>query len=304
VLVANVFRQDFIRLGYTTSLSYHFSHDQGDEAPHRSADEFPVRPAAFSSPSRHRIKTHYLGWAGDGHLGRTNVSHALYYVRGTDEDRATGRRFEAEQQVSAWFMGAEASVDRDWARFKLTGVFASGDDDAEDGRSSGFDSIHDRGNFAGGPFSYWVRSGLPLTQTAVQLKSRGSLLPDLRSDGLGGQANHVNPGLILAGLGLDLDLAPKLRAVVSANYLRFHRTGALERLLLQPGLRKDIGLDLGVGVLWRPLLNENMVIAAGLTGLVSGGGFDDLYSRSCSMPGCAAGERKLYNGFVQVKLTY
>lgn len=148
-----------------------------------------------------------------------------------------------------------------------------------------------------------MRSGIPLTQTAVLLKSPGSLLPDLRNR-VEGQANHVNPGLMLAGIGLDLDLTPKLRAVVNANYIRFHKTGALERLLLQPGLRKGFGIDLGVGVLWRPLLNENMVIAAGLTGLLPGGAFENLFSRACSVPGCAAREPKLYNGFVQVKLTY
>jgi hypothetical protein len=109
---------------------------------------------------------------------------------------------------------------------------------------------------------------------------------------------------MLAGIGLDLDLTPKLRAVVNVNYIRFQKTGALERLLLQLGLRKGIGIDLGAGVLWRPLLNENMVIAAGMTGLLPGGAFEDLYSRACSVPGCAAGERKLYNGFLQVKLTY
>ena len=116
-------------------------------------------------------------------------------------------------------------------------------------------------------------------------------MPDLRNK-LEGQANQVNPGLMLAGISLNLDLTPKLRAVVNANYIRFHKTGALERLLLRPGLRKGIGIDLGAGVLWRPLLNENMVIAAGITGLLPGGAFDDL------------GERTLYNGFLQVKLTY
>lgn len=96
MLVANVFRQDFIRLGYTASLSYHLSRDQADEEPHDDGNDFLLPPAKIGSPSRHRIRTHYLGWAGDGHLGRTNVSHALYYVRGTDEQHPIGRRFDAE----------------------------------------------------------------------------------------------------------------------------------------------------------------------------------------------------------------
>ena len=182
-------------------------------------------------------------------------------------------------------MGAlEASIDKDWARFKASAFFASGDDDIDDGKAKGFDTIYDFTNFAGGPFSFWNRSGIPLTQTAVFLKAPGSLLPSLRSNKFEGQANFVNPGLLLLNAAVDLELTPKLKAVLNANYLRFHKTGALESLLFQPGIRKTIGIDLGAGVLYRPLLNENVVIQAGLTALLPGAGFDDLFSSPCSQP--------------------
>ena len=40
------------------------------------------------------------------------------------------------------------------------------------------------------------------------------------------------------------------------------------------------------------------------TGLVSGAGFDDLYSSSCSAPGCGSGPKNLRNAFLNLKLTY
>jgi hypothetical protein len=242
-----------------------------------------------------------VGLAGDGHFGRLNVSHAAYYVFGRDEDNPLAGR---EVDVRAFLGAAEVSVDRDWARFKATAFFASGDADPLDGTGGGFDSIYDNSNFAGGPFSFWSRSGIPLTQTAVLLKAPGSLLPSLRSNKFEGQPSFVNPGLLLVGAGLDLDLTPKLRAVASLNWLRFHRTEPLELLLFQPGIRKTIGLDFGAGLLWRPLLNENVVVTAGVTGLVPGGAFDDLYSSTCSAPGCGASARTPLNGFVNVRLAY
>jgi hypothetical protein len=187
---------------------------------------------------------------------------------------------------------------------RLSGFFASGDDDPRDGKGKGFDSIYDNPNFGGGPFSFWTRSGIALTQTGVLLKAPGSLLPSLRANKFEGQASYVNPGLLLLGAGLDLSLTPKLRASLNANYLRFDETGALSLLLFQPNIRKDIGLDLGGGVTYRPLLNENVVLLAGFATLLPGKGFDDLYSSTCGVPGCGASRGALYNGFVQLKLSY
>lgn len=299
VVVANVFRQDFLRKGYTLSLS--LQHSRDDASTHYDANGFLVRPARIGSVRPHEVRSTYLGWAGDGHLGRLNLSHALYYAIGTDEDNALGGE---RNEIRAGLGALELSVDRDWARFKLTGVFASGDDDAMDGTAHGFDSIYDRNNFAGGELSFWSRSGIPLTQTAVLLKTPGSLLPSLRSNKFEGQQSFVNPGLLLIGAGVDLELTPKLRLGLNANYLRFQKTGALELLLFQPGLRKSIGWDVGAGVTYRPLLNENVVLSAGVTGLVAGPALDDLFSSICSAPGCGAGSKNLRNVFLNVKLTY
>lgn len=299
VFVANVFRQDVLAHGYQVSLSYHRSQD--DASTHYDANGFLVRPAKVGSFRPHEIRANYVGLAGDGHLGRLNVSHAYYFAFGTDSDQPLAGR---AQDIRAHMAAAELSVDRNWLRLKASAFWASGDDDATDGQARGFDSIYDAPNFAGGPFSFWDRSAIALTQTGVLLKAPGSLLPDLRSNKFEGQASFVNPGVLLVGLGLDAEITPKLKGVVNANYLRFDKTGALDLLLFQPGIRKTIGVDLGAGFLWRPLLNENVLIEAGFTGLLPGTGFDDIYTSVCGVPGCGGASRKLYNGFVLLKLTY
>jgi hypothetical protein len=299
VLVANLFRQDFLARGHQISLSYHRSQDEAST--HYDANGFLVRPAKVGSVRPHEVVSNYVGFAGDGHLGRLNVSHAYYFAFGTDEDHPLADR---EQHIRAHMAAAELSIDRDWLRFKASAFWASGDDDALDEDARGFDSIYDATNFAGGPFSFWNRSPVALTQTGVLLKAPGSLLPDLRSNKFEGQANFVNPGLLLLGLGIDAEITPRLKGVLVANYLRFDKTGALELLLFQPGIGKSIGLDLGAGFLWRPLLNENVLIEAGFTGLLPGAGFDDIYASTCRAPECGAPSRKLFNSFVRVKLTY
>lgn len=306
VFIANVFRQDFLTRGYTVALSYHRSQDEASEKEHFDANDFPVRPARIGTPRLHDVVSNYAGWTGDGHIGRLNVSHALYFAFGEDEDHPLGDRESgtAAQDIGAAMGALEASIDKDWARFKGSVFFASGDDDIDDGKAKGFDTIYDFTNFAGGPFSFWNRSGIPLTQTAVFLKGPGSLLPSLRSNKFEGQANFVNPGLMLVNAGVDLELTPKLKAIVNASYLRFHKTGALQSLLFQPGIRKTIGIDVGGGVLYRPLLNENVVIQAGFTALLPGAAFDDLFSSPCSQPSCGASARTLYNAFLSLKLTY
>jgi hypothetical protein len=299
VVIANLYKQDFLAHGYTISLSYHWSKDE--PTIHYDANDFLVRPAKIGSVRPHQVKPQYVGFAGDGHRGRINLSHAFYWAFGEDGDNALkGRRCDISAQLAA----AELSIDKDWARFKVSGFFASGDDDPRDGKAKGFDAIYDNSNFAGGPFSFWSRSGIALTQTGVLLKTPGSLIPSLRSNKFEGQASFVNPGILLVNAAVDLELTPKLKAILNANYLRFHKTGSLDLLLFQPGIRKDIGFDLGGGVLYRPMLNENVVIAAGLTGLLPGKGFEDIYSSICGVPGCGASSKSLFNAFVQVKLTY
>ena len=105
-----------------------------------------------------------------------------------------------------------------------------------------------------------------------------SLLPSLRANKEEGQANFVNPGLMLVNLGADFNVTPKLRAFVNANYLRFDRTEPLELLLFQRPIMHSIGTDLGVGAEYRPPLSENIILRGGVSALLPGDGFKQLYS--------------------------
>ena len=133
------------------------------------------------------------------------------------------------QDINAQMAAVELSYDRDWARFRASFFWASGDGNANNRHATGFDSIHDNPNFAGGEFSFWQRQNIPLF--GVNLVQRQSLVPDLRSSKIQGQANFVNPGLQLFNVGMDMDLTPKLRMINNANFLFFDKTNSLETFL-------------------------------------------------------------------------
>ena len=85
---------------------------------------------------------------------------------------------------------------------------------------TGFDSIFDAPNFAGGGFSFFNRLGIRLAGTGVALVDRGSLFTSLRSSKDEGQPNYVNPGVALITTGLDVEVTPRLKAIFTGNYIR------------------------------------------------------------------------------------
>jgi hypothetical protein len=299
VFIANLFRQDTGWKGYTTQFSFHFNNDRPSR--HFDVNDFLVRPALIGTVAPHGIRAGYIGWAGEGHIGRYNVTHALYQAFGHDSrNLIAGQRTGINAQMAA----AEVSIDRDWLRFKGSFFFASGDKRPFDDTARGFDAIFDFPEFAGGKFSFWNSQGIRLTQTGVALVNPDSLLPTLRSSKTEGQANFVNPGLFIYNVGLEGELTPKLRGIFNLNYLHFHHTEPLEELLFQRGIGGRIGFDYGLGVLYRPFLSENAIFAAGFSSLLPGTGFKDIYSSNCSGQGCGAKTNTLYSAFVRLKLTY
>ena len=299
VLIANLFRQDTKWKGYTAQFSFHYNDDRPSR--HFDQNRFLVRPALIGDFTQHGIKASYLGWTGDGHIGRMNISHAFYEVLGTDSHNPiAGRKVDINAQMAA----AEVSLDRDWLRFKGSFFWASGDKKPFDGTARGFDSILDHQEFAGGAFSFWNSQAIPLTNTAVLLTTPGSLLPSLRSSKIEGQSNFVNPGIFVYNLAAEAELKPKLRAILNVNYSLFHHTEPLSEMLFQPNIRKPIGLDYGVGVLYRPFLSENWIVSAGFSSLVPGTGFRDIYSSNCNGQACGAESKILFSAFVKLKFTY
>ena len=111
----------------------------------------------------------------------------------------------------------------------------------------------------------------------VELTNRLSLTPSLRSSKFQGQTNFVNPGLHLANFGMDADLTPKLRLIQNTNLLWFNQTEVLETYLFTGNVRNFIGTDVSLGTEYRPLLNNNVIFLGGLSTLLAGDGFRDLF---------------------------
>jgi hypothetical protein len=146
---------------------------------------------------------------------------------------------------------------------------------ANDEDANGFDTIFDNPNFGGGQFSFWNRQQIKLF--GVNLVQRLSLVPDLRSSKFQGQSNFVNPGLQLFNIGADFDLTPKAKLITNANFLWFDQTEVLETFVFQSEIDPFIGADLSAGLEYRPLLNNNIIVVGGVSTLIPGEGFRELY---------------------------
>lgn len=271
VVVLNYYRQDFIFPGYTTQFSLHINHD--DPTLHYDDNGFLVRPDPAGIALPHEVETYYFGWAGDGHINRFNIDHALYYVCGQDSLSPLAQQ---PLLISAFMAAAEVSYDRDWVRFRSSVFYASGDKDPLDHKGQGFDTILDNPNFAGGEFSFWQHQKIGLL--GVNLKQPGSLVADLRSSKTEGQSNFVNPGVFLANVGMDFDVTPKARLVTNCNFLWFDEVAPLQQFIFQKDIHRSIGTDLSLGVEYRPRLNNNLIVTAGISGLIPGDGFKDIYN--------------------------
>ena len=273
VYAANLFRQDFIRKGYTIQASALYNDDRRNVQYDRNG--FLVRPALIGDVRPHAIKVGYIGINGDGHLGRLNLTNSYYYAFGRDDrNPIAGRPVHVSSQMAA----VEASIDHDYLRFRGSFFFAQGDKNPTDSQANGFDAIFDDPNFVGGQFSFWNRNGIRLTQTGVGLVQANSILPSLRSSKTEGQANFVNPGILIYNAGVDIEVTQRIKAVLNLNYLRFHRTEPLEYVLFQNNIRHEIGWDLSLGVAYRPLLINNVTITFGAATLKPGRGFRDIYT--------------------------
>ena len=309
VYVANLYRQDFIRKGYTIQGSLHFNDDRASFKFDRNG--FLVRPSPIGDVRPHSIKVGYFGISGDGHLGRLNLTHSYYFALGRDDrNPLAGRSVRVKSNMTA----VEASVDKDYLRFKGSFFWAQGDSNPTDSRATGFDAIFDDPNFVGGQFSFWNRNGIRLSQTGVGLVQPNSLLPSLRSSKIQGQANFVNPGIFIYNAGVDAEVTQRLKAVFNVNYLRFHRTESLEYLLFQNHIRHDIGWDYSLGIAYRPFLINNVTVTFGAATLQTGRGFRDIFtdrSRNCPPnvgdfcePEVIKPNKPLYSLFAQLKLVF
>ena len=275
IVVANLYWQDMPVAGFTSQGIVVYNHNTEGDSPHYDANGFLVRPAQIGLEAARNYDVVYLGYNGDGHIGRTNATASFYYASGHEQPGAFVR---SNVDISAAFAAMEISRDFDWVRARLSLLYASGDSNPYDRKATGFDAIFENPQFAGGDTSYWISQAVPLIGGGgVTLTSRNGVLPDLRSSKGEGQSNFENPGLMLAGLGADLDLLPTLRLAFNLNSLYFAETAVIAVLRSQTFDHKHIGEDASMALTYRPLMSQNIVLRAAYARLFTDSGFDALF---------------------------
>jgi hypothetical protein len=304
VIIANLYRQDFPVVGFTSQMIYarNSNREAGDQ--HYDRNGFLVRPSILGDQRGSNYDANYVGLNGDGHFGRFNLTASFYFAFGETERNPFASARNSGQDIRAFFGAVEPSVDFDWVRVRLSGLYASGDSTPTDKTASGFDAIRENPLFAGADTSYWVRQGIPfIGGGGVGLKGRNGVLSSLRSSIDEGQSNFVNPGLFLAGIGADLDLTPELRFATNFNYLAWAQTQPLEFLRNQGRIRNEIGYDLSAAFTYRPMFTNNVVMRLSGAILLPGEGLKDLYNTSGS-DSLFSGGRFLYSVLANLILTY
>jgi hypothetical protein len=273
VWIANLYRQDFPVFGFTSQATVVYN--RSDDDARIDDNGFPSRPAELGFAEERSYDVVYLGLNGDGRFGRFNLTASGYYALGKNKNSPLSSR---ETDIQAFFLAAEPSVDFDWVRVRLSALYASGDDDPYDDTDRGFDAIFENPQFAGADTSYWIRQQVPFIGGGfVGLSGRNAVLPALRPNKEQGQSNFTNPGITLIGAGADLDILPSFRLSFNANYLQFNDTSSLEALRQQGNISRSIGWDLSTAAIWRPFLNQNVVLRLSGAVLLPGDGFDELY---------------------------
>ena len=292
IFIGNVYKQDFLFPGYTGQLSFQSNLDGSADADHLTYDTngVLVRPAPIGTVHSNDVNAYYLGWAGDGHIGRFNITHQFYEALGHESFNPIAGH---DVNMNAQFAAIEISYDQDFLRYRASFAYASGDGNPTGHTATGFDSIFDNPNFAGGDFDFFTREAIKLTGAGVNLVNHNSLLPDLRTSKEQGQANFVNPGLLLYNVGVDAALTPKLKLITNVSYLQFDTTAPIQLILHDNKISRNIGVDYSVGVEYRPFLNNNTIINVGATALTPMNGFKNLY-----------GSSTLYSVFTGITVTY
>jgi hypothetical protein len=274
VVVANLYRQDFPVLGFTSQGTVLYNRNREDEI-RINRNGFIERPASIGQERFRQYDVTYVGYSGDGHFGRFNMTTSLYYAFG---DESPSLYVNQEVDISALFAAMEVSMDFDWIRPRLSFLYASGDDNPFDDEANGFDAVFENPQFAGADTSYFIRQPVPLIGGGrVALSSRNGVLINLRSSKEEGQSNFTNPGVILAGIGVDMDIMPTLRVSLNANSLYFEDTTVLQVARNQGPIDEHIGYDVSASVIYRPMMSQNIVVRASYATLLQGDGFDALF---------------------------
>lgn len=274
VLVVNLYRQDFPVIGFTSQVTALHNRNREDELRY-NRNGFIERPSSLGLENFREYDVTYVGYNGDGHFGRLNLTASAYYAFG---DETPSVFVNDAVDISALFAAAELSMDFDWIRPRISLLYGSGDDDPFDDEANGFDAVFENPQFAGADTSYYIRQAVPLIGGGrVALATRNGVLNNLRSSKEEGQSNFTNPGVMLAGIGVDMDVRPTLRLSFNANSLYFDDTAVLEVARNQGPIDKHIGYDVSASLIYRPMMSQNIVVRASYATLLAGDGFDALF---------------------------
>jgi hypothetical protein len=303
VFVANLYRQDFPAPGFTSQIVYALNVDNEANTIHYDKNGFLVIPAQIGDNRGYNYNVSYLGINGDGHLGRFNLTGSGYWATGhLSHNQFSPIPNNNGAHINAFFAAAEPSIDFDYVRVRLSGLFQSGDGNPQGGHATGFDSIFENPLFAGSDASYFIRQSLPyIGGGIVGLNQPNGVLADVRSSKLEGQSNFINSGLILAGIGTDTDILPELRMSTNVNYLRAAYTQPLEFLRHQAHISNNLGYDLSVAFTYRPLDTQNIIFRVSGAALIPANGLKAIYQTN---PGLFSGPNFLYAAMINMILTY
>ena len=301
VFFINLYRQDFPVRGYTVQGIVAYNRNrEGNEKNYYNANGFLVRPASLGFERPFDYDVFYLGFNGDGHFGRFNLTHAFYVALGNVSANPFTSIVENEPaKIRAWFLALEPSIDFDWIRLRGQFLYASGDGDPFDNKAGGFDAIFENPQFAGAETSYWVRQTVPVVGGGgVALSGRNGILNGLRSSKEQGQSNFLNPGTVLIGAGADFDVLPELRLSANVNHLAFANRSSIEVMRNQVLSSNNIGWDVSVAAIYRPTFIQNVVFRLSGATLFGGQAFKELFLVDGN------NDQKFYSVLFNLILTY
>jgi hypothetical protein len=276
IFTGNLYRQDFPVVGLTSQVSVTYNMNREKDDVQIDHNGFPVRPALLGDLRGRAYDVVYLGYSADGRIGRINLTASLYAALGEDRNSFFTSK---PAEIRAGFGAVELSYDHDWMRFRLSGLYATGDGDPYNNTEGGFDAIFENPIFGGADTSYWIRQTIPFAGggRVISINGRNGILNSLRSSKEEGQSNFNNPGTIFLGAGADFDLSPQFRISTNLNHLWFENTSSLQALRMEGSIPKDIGWDLSVATIWRPKATQNIVGRLSAAVLLPGEGFKDLF---------------------------
>jgi hypothetical protein len=299
VFFVNLCRQDLPVHGYQVQGLVAWNRNrEGNDAPFYNKNGFLERPASIGYERPSNYDAVYVGFNGDGHFGRFNLTHSFYGVFGNiSANPYTSRTRPESASIRAFFGAIEPSMDFDWIRIRGQALFATGDSDPFDNTATGFDAIFENPQFAGAETSYWVRQPVPLIGGGgLSVSGRNGILNSLRTSKEQGQSNFINPGTMLLGAGTDFDVLPELRISANVNHLWFEKKAVVETLRNQQLASNSIGWDVSLSSVYRPTFIQNIAFRASGAVLFGGKGFRDLFDTQRG--------KVFYTGLFNLILTY